>query len=328
MLMNSTKARQLLMDNSALVTLIVLVIIATFIMGDTFLSVTNIRNILLNNAIVGIIALGMTMIIITGGIDLSVGSLTAACGLAALFVMNTTGSIALGFLAAIGVGVLVGGVNGALVAKFNIPAFIVTLGMMRVIRSLSLHYFRGGGIMIDRNPDLGVAGFLRFSGTRLFNDTIPLPVFYWLGLAVLMAIVCNRTAIGRHMYALGSNEKAAFLSAVNVDKVKIIIYMIAGALVGVAALVEASRIGSMNSASSGIFYELEAIAAVIIGGTAISGGRGRIMGTVYGTLILGVINNLMNLMGLPSFLIGAIQGSIVILAVLLQQIVSRKEKKY
>ena len=326
--MKTFNYRQWLMGNSAFVTLVVLVILATVIMGDTFLSVPNLVNILLNNAIIGIIALGMTLIIISGGIDLSVGSLTAACGLVALLVMNTTGNIVLGFIAAIAVGAAVGAVNGTLVARFNIPAFIVTLGMMRIIRSLSLHFARGGGIMIDRDPYLGVAGFLRFSGTRLFNNTLPLPVIYWIALALIMTLVCNRTAIGRHMYAIGSNERAAYLSAVNVKRVKTYIYMMAGALVAVAALVEASRIGSMNSASSGTFYELEAIAAVIIGGTAISGGRGRILGTVFGTLTLGVINNLMNLMGLPSFLVGAIQGSIVVLAVLLQQVVSKRERQF
>jgi len=316
------------MENSALVTLVALVIIAILIQGDTFLNTRNIVNILLNNAIIGIIAIGMTMIIIIGGIDLSVGSLTAACGLVALWVMNTTGNIFLGFMAAIAVGVVVGGINGTLASRFRIPDFIVTLGMMRIIRSLSLHYARGGGIMIDRSPELGVGGFLAFSGTRIFGGYLPLPVIYWLALAVLMTIVCNRTALGRHMYAVGSNERAANLSAVNVKRVKTYIYMIAGALVGVAALVEASRIGSMNSASSGTFYELEAIAAVIIGGTAISGGRGRIWGTVFGTLIIGVINNLMNLMQLPSFLVGAIQGTILILAVLLQQLASKKEKQF
>jgi ribose transport system permease protein len=141
-------------------------------------------------------------------------------------------------------------------------------------------------------------------------------------------MVCKKTALGRHIYAVGSNERAANLSAVNVKRVLTWVYMISGAFVAFAALVEASRIGSMNSAGSGNFYELEAIAAVIIGGTAMSGGRGRILGTVFGTLTLGVINNLMNLMGLPSFLVGAIQGSIVVLAVLMQQIVSRREKQF
>jgi len=317
--------KQWLVNNNAFVVLIVLCIIATFIEGTTFLSIPNIVNILHNNAIVGIIALGMTMIIISGGIDLSVGSITAACGLVALLVMNTTGNLFLGAAAAIALGVAIGFTTGTLVARFSIPAFIVTLGMMRVVRALSLHFANGGGIMIDRAVS---GGFLRFSGTRIFDNTLPLTVVYWIGLAILMSIVCSRTAVGRHMYAIGSNERAAYLSAVNVKRVKTYIYMIAGALVAFAALVEASRVGSMNSASTGTFYELSAIAAVIIGGTAISGGRGRIMGTVFGTLILGVINNLMNLMGLPSFLVGAIQGAIVVLAVLLQQLVSRKEKRF
>ena len=323
-MMKEFNYKQFFINNSACVILILLVVIATAIMGTTFLNVSNLRNILLNNAIIGIIALGMTLVIISGGIDLSVGAATAGCGLVALWVMNLTSNILLGMLAAIALGVVMGAFNGTLVARFNIPAFIVTLGAMRIFRSLSLHFFQGGGILVDSE----VQSFLAFSNTRLFGGVLPLPVIYWLALAVLVSFVVKRTALGRHIYAVGSNERAANLSAINVRRVKTYVYMISGALVAVAAIVEASRLGSMNSASSGIFYELEAIAAVVIGGTAMSGGRGRIIGTVFGTLTLGVINNLMNLMGLPSFLVGAIQGSIVVLAVLLQRSVGQKAKQF
>ncbi|MCL2703172.1 MAG: ABC transporter permease [Defluviitaleaceae bacterium] len=324
--------KQFLVNNSAFVTLVILIIIAFFIMGSTFFNALNFRNILMNNAIIGIIALGMTLIIISGGIDLSVGAASAAIGLVGLWTMNNTGSIILGFIAAIIMGVIIGAFNGTLVARFRIPAFIVTLGAMRIIRSLAQHFFRGGGVLLDtrleRDGVLLVRNFLNFSNTRIFGDFLPLPVIYWIALAVIVSFVTKRTALGRHIYAVGSNERAANLSAINVQRVKTYVYMISGALVAIAALVEASRIGSMNSSASGNFYELEAIAAVIIGGTAMSGGRGRIIGTVFGTLTLGVINNMMNLMGLPSFLVGAIQGSIVILAVLLQRSVVKREKQF
>lgn len=325
-------AKQFLIDNSAFVTLIILIIIATILQGSTFFSVSNFINILFNNAIIGIIALGMTLIIISGGIDLSVGAASAACGLIAVWVMNTASStlglgtfssIALGVIAAILTGVIMGAFNGTLIARFSIPAFIVTLGAMRIFRSLSQYFFGGGGILLGAE----VRVFAQFSRYRLF-DTVPLPILYWFGLAVIVGLFAKYTALGRHIYAVGSNERAANLSAVNAKRVKTLVFMISGALVAFAALVEAARIGSMNSSTSGGFYELEAIAAVIIGGTAMSGGRGRIIGTVFGTLTLGVINNTMNLMGLPSFLVGTVQGSIVILAVLLQRSVVKKEKQF
>ncbi|MCL2286668.1 MAG: ABC transporter permease [Firmicutes bacterium] len=327
--------KQFMINNSAFVTLVFLLIIASllqFVPGlqdsrfglTNFFSVSNFVNILFNNAIVGIIALGMTLIIISGGIDLSVGAASAACGLAAIWVMNATGNIMLGVTAAIVMGIIMGAFNGILIAKFSIPAFIVTLGAMRIFRSLSQHFFRGGGILLDAE----VRGFAAFSRTRIFDGTLPLPILYWLGLAIIVGLFAKHTALGRHIYAVGSNERAANLSAVNVKRVKIFVFMISGALVAFASLVEAARIGSMNSSSSGNFYELEAIAAVIIGGTAMSGGRGRIIGTVFGTLTLGVINNTMNLMGLPSFLVGTVQGSILILAVLLQRSFAEKEKQF
>ena len=328
--------RQLFMNNSALVTLIVLIIIATMLEGTTFFNINNFANILFNNAIVGIIALGMTLIIISGGIDLSVGSASAATGLIALTTINATGSIVIGVLAAFAAGIGMGAFNGILISKFRMPAFIATLGAMQIFRSLSLHFWNGGGVLLGRDGgvvlDVDVLGFLDFSNTRLltnlFQVGIPLPILYWIGLAILISLVCSKTALGRHIYAVGSNEKAANLSAVKVKRVKIYVYMISGALVAFAALVEASRLGSMNSATSGGLYELQAIAAVIIGGTAMSGGRGKILGTVFGTLTLGVINNTMNLMGLPGFLVGAVQGSILILAVLLQRSIVTQDKQY
>ena len=324
--MKQFNIKQFLIRNSAFATLLLLIAIGGIVTGTrgiTFFSVNNFVNILFNNTIIGIIALGMTLVIISGGIDLSVGAATAASGLLAIWVMNMTNSIFLGIAAAIALGVVMGAFNGVLVARFGIPAFIVTLGAMQIFRSLSLHFFRGGGILVTSE----VQGFLAFSNTRLFG-TLPLPVLYWFALAIVVAIIAKRTALGRHIYAVGSNERAANLSAVNVKRVKIYAFMLSGAIVAFAALVEASRLGSMNSASSGTLYELQAIAAVVIGGTAMSGGRGRVIGTVFGTLTLGVINNVMNLMGFPSFLVGAIQGAIVILAVLLQRSVSKKEKQY
>jgi len=183
--------------------------------------------------------------------------------------------------------------------------------------------------LIDRTA---VGGFLSFSNTRIFSTDgfagVPLPVIYWFTLCIIVHVIATRTSFGRHIYAVGSNERAARLSGINVDRVKIGVYMLSGALVVFASLVEASRLGSMNSSASGGMYELQAIAAVVIGGTAMSGGKGKISGTLFGMLTLGIINNMMNLMGLPSFLVSAIQGGIILLAVLLQRSVAVKEKQY
>jgi len=219
--------------------------------------------------------------------------------------------------------------SGTIISKFGIPAFITTLGLMQIYRSIAQHQLNGGGILVDREL---VGGFLDISNTRILDfgnfPGIPLPVIYWLALAVLIHVIANKTAFGRHIYAVGSNEKAANLSGINITRVKLGVYMLSGALVAIASIIEGSRLGSMNSAVSGTMYELQAIAAVVIGGTAMSGGKGKISGTVFGMLTLGVINNMMNLMGMPPFFVAAIQGGIIILAVMLQRSVSAKEKQY
>lgn len=318
---NKRNWKEFLSENSALVALILLVIIATCLKGQTFLNSRNILNILMNNSIIGIIALGMTLIIITGGIDLAVGSQLAASGLLVIYVLNNTGSIFLSILAAIIFGIASGAFTGSMIAKFKIPPFIVTLGTLSIYRSVAQHFFNGGGIMAQNNKE----AFIAISNTRI-GGTVSVIIIYWIILAIVMMIFSNKTAIGRHIYAVGSNEKATKLSGINVDRVKIATYVISGVLVALAAVIEATRLGSMNSASSGLSYEMDAIAAVVIGGTSMSGGRGRIIGTVFGTLTLGVINNMMNLLGVPTFLVSAIKGAIIIIAVLLQTRLNKEKE--
>jgi len=308
-------------ENSALVALILLFIVSIVLQGTTFLSFRNIINILRNNSIIGIVALGMTLIIIIGGIDLSVGSQLALTGLIAISVINVTQNIVLGILACVAAGIVLGIITGGFVAKFRIPAFIVTLGTLTIYRSVAQYWFSGGGLMISGKVS---DSFISISNTNLFG-TIPLPIVFWLILSVLVALFMSKTPTGRYIYAVGSNEKATKLSGINADRVKIITFAIAGLLVALAAIVEAARLGSINSASSGTSYEMDAIAAVVIGGTSMSGGRGKIVGTVFGTLTIGIINNMMNLLGVPPFLVGAVKGFIIIAAVLLQKRLDRKE---
>ena len=318
----SVRLKQILRNNSALFAFIILFILAIFIKGEQFLNINNITNVLMNNSFIGIIALGMTLIIITGNIDLAVGSQLASAGLVTILVMNTYNSIWLGVISGILIGILTGYVSGFVVSKFMIPSFIVTLGTMQVYRSLSLYFFNGGGVM---GTSEAAKSFVKISNTKLF-EVIPMPIIYWILISILMAYMMDNTRFGRHIYAVGSNERATFLSSINVERVKIWVFALSGFLVSISAILEASRLGSMNSSSSGRSYEMDAIAAVVIGGTAMSGGKGTVLGTVLGTLTLGIINNLMNLMGVNSFLVGAIKGLIIIGAVMLQRSVTGKEE--
>lgn len=310
-----TKLKRFASEYSTLAAFIVLFILSVSLKGTTFLSLKNIVNILRNNSIIGIVALGMTMVIITGGIDLSVGSMLVVTGMAAITTINLTGSILLGILTGLAIGALLGLFTGLMVSRFKIPAFIVTLGTMTIFRSVSQYLLNGGGVMI-KGPSADA--YVAISNTNLFG-CLPTPVLYWLFFCVLIHLFTACTPTGRYIYAVGSNEKATLLSSINVGKVKMITYMLSGALVSVAAIVETSRLGSINSASSGSAYEMDAIAAVVIGGTSMSGGRGKIVGTLLGTLILGIINNMMNLLGVPPFLVGAVKGAIIIGAVFFQK---------
>ena len=284
-------------------------------------------NILRNNAGVGIVALGMTFVIISGGIDLAVGSTMTAVGAVLMVIINgyptglltsvgITGPWAyvIGIAAALVVGALVGVINGSLIAYRKLPPFIVTLGMMKICRSVTQQCMQKVGVKVP-------AGFLAIANTKIGGETI-LPILYWLVLALVLHIVSRHTPFGRRIYAIGSNERTARLSGIHVERVKTWIYILMGALVAVTAVIQVARIGSMDYANAGSGYEMDAIAAVVVGGTSMSGGKGSIGGTVLGMLIIAVMNNLLNLMGVPPFLREAFKGAIVIVAVLLQ----RKEK--
>jgi len=314
--------------------LILMIVVQTAIMiynfgegsvGELLLSLlTNWLNILRNNAPVGIIALGMTFVIISGGIDLSVGSTLVAVG--AMVMMVVDGS-ATGLLSGMGItgvpayiiaiavglvfGALLGWLNGVLIAHGKLPPFIATLGTMQIFRSVTQHLTQ------HANPSVP-KGFLQIANLKIGSFYI-MPILYWLAIAAVLYAVSKRTTFGRHVFAVGSNIRTARLSGINVNKVKRRIYMLTGMLVAIAAIIQVSRIGSMDYASAGSGYEMDAIAAVIVGGTSMSGGKGSIVGTVLGMLIIGVMNNLLTLFGVPPFLREACKGVIVIVAVLLQK---------
>ena len=281
-------------------------------------------NILRNNATIGIISLGMTFVIITGGIDLAVGSTLVAIG---AIIMVFIDSSATGLLTAIGItgvpsyliGIIIGLIAGVILGEFTgilitigkLPPFIATLGMMKICRSVTQQCMQTLNPQVPRE-------FTQIANLSIGGQMF-MPIIYWLAIAFIMYMISKHTAFGRHVFAVGSNERASRLSGINVKRS---VYAIMGLLVGCAAVLQVSRIGAMDYANAGSGYEMDAIAAVIVGGTSMAGGRGSISGTILGVLIIAVMNNLLNLIGVPPFLREAFKGFIVIAAVLLQ----KKEK--
>ncbi|WP_424932306.1 ABC transporter permease [Amaricoccus macauensis] len=304
----------------------VLALVALIILGaslnDNFLSYANITNVLARSAFIGIIAVGMTFVITAGGIDLSVGSMAAFVAGIMILAMNalipTLGVgvplIAAGMGVALLAGLGAGLVNGFLISKIGIEAFIVTLGSMGIYRSLVTWLADGGTLSLN----FEARGFYR----PVYYDGllgISWPIIMFALIAILGELAMRHTPFGRHCAALGANEQVARYSAVNVDRTRMATYVLLGGLVGIATIMYVPRLGSA-SGSTGVLWELEAIAAVIIGGTVLKGGFGRVWGTVVGVAILSLIDNILNLASIVSpYLNGAIQGVIVILAVVLQR---------
>lgn len=279
-------------------------------------------NILRNNAYQGVIALGMCFIIISGGIDLSVGSMLCALGAILMYLIAPTGLLAsigltgpvayiIAVILILIVGYFFGEINGALVSYGKLPPFIATLGTMKVFRSVTQQLTK------QFNPEIP-AGFKLIASAKVGGQVV-LPIIYWVVIVVIMHIIFTRTAFGRQTIAIGSNERAAKLSGINVNNVKRRIYALGGVMCAVAAVIYIARIGSMDFANAGNGYEMDAIAAVIVGGTSMSGGRGSLVGAFLGMLIIGVMNNILNTVGVPTFLCDAVKGLIIIFAVLLQK---------
>jgi len=301
-------------------------LVALFFLGifvnDAFLSAGNVSNILARSSFIGIVAIGATFVITTGGIDLSVGSMAAFISGCMILLMNALMAtidslvtiIFLAIVASAAIGGLAGMINGLLTTKAKIEAFIVTLGTMGIYRSLVTYMADGGTLSL--NFTLGDVYSEVYYGT-LFG--LPYPVWVFLAVAVIGYVLLNMTVFGRHCFAVGSNESVAHYSAINVDRVKTATYILQGLCVSIATIIYVPRLGSA-SGQTGILWELEAIAAVIIGGTMLKGGYGRIGGTVVGALILTLIGNILNLTdAVSNYLNGAVQGVIVIVAVYLQR---------
>jgi ribose transport system permease protein len=303
------------------IALVALFIIGIFV-NDAFLSAGNVSNILARSSFIGIVAIGATFVITTGGIDLSVGSMAAFISGCMILLMNALMStfdslitiIFLAIIASAAIGALAGMINGLLTTKAKIEAFIVTLGTMGIYRSLVTYMADGGTLSL--NFTIGDVYSEVYYGTLL---GLPYPVWVFLAVAIIGYVLLNMTVFGRHCFAVGSNESVAHYSAINVGRVKTATYILQGLCVSIATIIYVPRLGSA-SGQTGILWELEAIAAVIIGGTMLKGGYGRIWGTVVGALILTLIGNILNLTdAVSNYLNGAVQGVIVIVAVYLQR---------
>lgn len=301
---------------------LVLLVLLGISLNENFLSYNNITNVLARSSFIGIIAIGATFVITAGGLDLSVGSMAAVVAGIMIIVMNalipsmgiSLGVVLIGMLAGLAMGAVAGIGNGVMITRGRIEAFIVTLGTMGIFRSLVTFLADGGTLSLNFN----VADLYRpvyYGGIM----GVPWPIIVFALVAIGGEIVMRRTAFGRYCAAIGSNEQVARYSSISVDNVRLITYIVQGVLVGVAVLLYVPRLGSASS-TTGVLWELEAIAAVIIGGTTLKGGYGRIWGTVVGVVILGLIGNILNLQSFISpYLNGAFQGVIIILAVLLQR---------
>jgi len=285
------------------------------IISPPFRTLSNIENILQQSSVNGIMAVGMTMVIITAGIDLSVGSVLALSAVvAASFAHPDSHPLIVPILIGLLVGLACGTINGVLIAKRRLAPFIVTLGMMTVARGLALVYTNGRPV-IDLSDAYDVIG-----GGYLAR--LPVPTLIFFVVIIAGAFILHFTRFGRYVYAVGGNELAAKVSGINTDRILIGVYALTGALAGLAGIVLSSRVMSASPAT-GAGYELDAIAAVVIGGTSLSGGRGSISGTIIGALIIGVMNNGLDLLNVSSYWQQIVKGVIIVLAVLLDKTAKR-----
>jgi len=285
------------------------------IASDNFLQPDNLIGILQATAVNGVLAVATTFVIITGGIDLSIGTLMTFCAvIAGVFLTYWGLPMPVGILAAIAAGALCGSVSGTLIAKMKIPPFIATLGMMLLLKGLALVISGTRPIYFNDTPNFPMISQESLIGAILPFLPIPNGVLILFVVAVASSLVLTRTALGRYTFALGSNEEAVRLSGVNTDFWKIIIYTVSGGICGIAGLIIASRLNSAQPAL-GQGYELDAIAAVVIGGTSLSGGRGTILGTIIGALIISVLTNGLRILSVAQEWQTVVTGVIIILAV-------------
>jgi ribose transport system permease protein len=282
----------------------------------------NISNLIRSSVFIGIIALGMTLTIISGNIDLSVGSILALAAAISVSVFNSTGGVLPALLAATAAGAVLGFINGLFVGYARVASFIVTLATMVAYRSITVQMGKGGPLLTDNDlyfQNLRWIGYGRLGGPQGLSYLVIIFVF----LTLIMWFVMNKTRFGRYVYAVGSNERAAKLTGIRVPGVKVAIFTITGMLTGIAAFLYAARFGSVDVATAGRMFELDVIAAVAIGGTMMSGGRGTVQGSFFGAVIIYSIDAILSAYQVPAFVNDFIKGVLILGAVLLQKALDR-----
>ncbi|HZG60972.1 MAG TPA: ABC transporter permease [Anoxybacillus sp.] len=296
--------------------ILIALIILMSILSPTFFTTGNLLNIVRQMSVVGIVAIGVTIVIITTGIDLSSGSVIALVSVVvASFAHPDTYPLIVPIAIGLGLGLLTGVINGTIISKAQIAPFIVTLGMMTAARGAAL-------LITDGRPVGNLSDSFKFIGQGdVLGIPVPIIIFGFVGL--ISYILLNKTKFGKYVYAIGGNEQAAIIAGVNVDKYKIFVYGYAGLLSGIAGIILTSRISS-GQPTAGVMYELDAIAAAVIGGTSLAGGIGTIGGTIIGALIIGVMNNGLDLLNVSPYWQQILKGAIITVAVFID---SRKNKK-
>lgn len=279
------------------------------LLSERFLRVSNIINVLRQVSVTGISAMGMFMIILLGDIDLSVGSMYAFIGVLCAFVFKATKSPAVTILAALAIGTVIGSINGVITAKFKIPAFITTLATMSVCSGFAYILTKGTPIGVtDRR--------FTFLGSGYVAGKIPLPVIFMLIVLVAGYFLMYKTRFGRHVYACGGNAQAAKWSGINADRIKILVFVLAGILNGFAAIILAGRLGG-GLPAAGEGSEMDVITAVVLGGTSMSGGKGKLWGVLLGVLIIGLLTNGLTMIGVSTYWQKVVKGIIIVVAVIL-----------
>lgn len=289
--------------------LLVICVFAT-ILSPSFLSVTNLFNVFKQITVAGIVGCGMTFVILTGGIDLSVGSILGLSGVLASGVLASTGNTAAAVAVSLIVGVACGAVNGFFVSVCGIPSFISTLGMMTLLRGVILVYTKGSPIPIKVDS-------YKFFGKGSIAG-IPVPVIILIVVFLLAHYILTQTTYGRSVYAVGGNREAARLSGIRVKTSEFLVYTLNGLMCGMAGLILTARLGSAQS-TSGTGIEMDAIAAVILGGTSLSGGVGFVLPTVVGAMIMGIIDNILTLMNVNPHATNIVKGAVILIAVLVDK---------
>lgn len=287
-------------------------ILTVSVINPSFLSVNNLLNLLRQVSANGFIAFGMTFVILTGGIDLSVGSTLALSSAFTAGMISNGMNPVLSVLTGLMSGAMLGAINGMLISKGKMAPFIATLATMTIYRGSTLVFTNGNPI-----TGLGDSFFFSFIG-RGYLFGVPFPVILMFLIFIILAVLLHRTAFGRKTYAIGGNEEAAYIAGVKIDKIKILIYAISGLMASISGMIITSRLNSAQP-TAGQAYEMDAIAAVVLGGTSLSGGRGRIFGTLVGALIIGTLNNGLNLLGVSSFYQQIVKGIVIVVAVLLDR---------